>query len=321
MRSSCAAGGGVAGTDVASVLRLTPAVEDELQWLAAESTPSLARHARIILGLAKGMAVSAVAASVDVHTNTVRNCLRRFEQHGLKGLGHRGVGKTKNQAFTESVRDEVARVAMHSPAEAGEVVPAWSLRSLRHHLLRRGVVDRISVEGLRQLLRGLPLPVAHWQRRVRPTVTLSPEVRQALESLRDGPRADRRIRAQIVLASMQGLNETEIAIALHVGRATVRRWAQRFRRAGILGLETLPRTTSARRKLRQQIASMTAASPRRYGINRDTWTVPLLRRTLVRDGFVAAISLAQLHQLAPGLARPQHATQSSSQPPRARAAG
>ncbi len=276
---------------------LTPAVEAELQWLAAEGPPALARHARIVLGFAKGMSLRAVGETVGVHTNTVRNCLRRFEAQGLKGLGHRGIGKPKNLAFTDSVRDEVARVAMHSPIHAAEKFERWSLRRLRAHLIRRGVIQEISVEGLRQLLRGLPLPSAYWRRSVHPSVVLHPQVRRALESLRDRTQADRRVRAQIVLAHSQGLNEAEIAAAFHVGRATVRRWLLRFRQAGILGLETLPPTTPIRSKTRRQIAVVATASPRQYGIERDAWTLPALRQVLLRSRVVPAISLSQLGRI------------------------
>ena len=220
---------------------LTPALEAELKWLAGEAPPHVARHASIVLARARGMSIPAVAAVVGVHPNTVRNCLRRFEAHSLRGLGHASAGKPKNVAFTDAVRDEIARVAMHSPSRAGEAYTQWSLRRLRNHLLGRGVIQEISVEGLRQLLRGLPLPQTYWRRAARPLAPLSPELRRAMESLAQDPRHDRSLRAQIVLASSQGLNEAETAAALHLGRETVRRWLRRFRRNGILGLQTQPR--------------------------------------------------------------------------------
>lgn len=265
---------------------LTPAFQAELEWLAGEAPPNVARHARIVLGRARGMSIPAVAAEVDVHPNTVRNCLRRFETHGLHGLLHAGAGKPKNIAFSDAVRDEIARVAMHSPVSAGEPYMQWSLRRLRAHLLRRGVIRAISVEGLRQLLRGLPLPAAYWRRTARPLGTFSPEVRHALESLAQGPRKDRSLRAQIVLASSRGLNEAEIATALHLGRATVRRWLRRFRRAGILGLQSLPRRPNYPRPVRQAIVRFATAEPRRYGVNQARWSLQSLQAALLRHRVV-----------------------------------
>lgn len=276
---------------------LTPATLAELEWLAGEAPPTVARHARIVLGSVQGLSVPAVAARVGVHPNSVRNCLRRFETHGLRGLAHGGAGKPKNIAFTEAVRDEIARVAMHSPASAGETHAQWSLRLLRAHLIGRGVAQTISVEGLRQLLRGLPLPQAYWRRPVSRTAPLSIEVRRALESLANGPRADRRLRAQIVLANSQGLSEAEIASALRIGRGTVRRWLRRFRRAGILGLHTLPRQPVVAPELRRAILRVASASPRHYGVNRSHWSLATLQAALIRHRVVPAISIEHLRRI------------------------
>lgn len=275
-------------------LWLTAAVRAELEWLAGEAPPNVARHARIVLGRASGMSTPAVASAVGVHPNTVRNCLRRFESHGLRGLLHGSAGKPKNLAFSEAIRDEIARVAMHSPAHANEPYARWSLRRLQGHLLRRGVAQSISVEGLRQLLGGLPLPLAYWRRAAHPAAPLGADLCHALESLVNGPRADRSLRAQIVLASRRGLNETEIAAALHVGRAMVRRWLRRFRRAGILGLQTLPRRPTLTHQVQQAIRQIAARNPRQYGLNRSAWTIESLRSVLIRQHVVRAISVEQL---------------------------
>jgi transposase len=254
-------------------------------------------HARIVLGRLSGLSIPAVATNVGVHPNTVRNCLRRFEEQGLRGLAHASAGKPKNIAFSDAIRDEISRVAMHSPASAGEPHSQWSLRRLRDHLLRRGVVQTISVEGLRQLLRGLPLPQTHWRRAVRPARPLSRELQHALESLARSPRLDRSLRAQIVLASSQGLNETEIAAALHIGRETVRRWLRRFRKAGILGLQTLSRHTAIAPRTRQAIIRIANRPPRRNGTNRTAWSLNSLHAALLRQRVVRGISRESLRRI------------------------
>lgn len=276
---------------------LTPALEAELEWLAGEAPGNVARHARIVLGRAHGMSIPTVASAVGVHPNTVRNCMRRFEERGLHGLLHAGTGKPKNIAFSDAIRDEIARVAMHSPASAGEAFTHWSLRRLRNHLFRRGVVQAISVEGLRQLLRGLPLPAVYWRRAARPLGPVSAEMRHALESLSQSARADRRLRAQIVLASVRGLNEAEIATALHVGRGTVRRWLRRFRRAGILGLQTLPRHGVLSHRVRQAVVRLASSDPRRYGLTDRRWTLHSLHSAVLRQRIVRGISPSALQRL------------------------
>jgi len=277
--------------------KLTPALQAELEWLAGEGPPNVARHARIVLGRANGMSIPAVAASVGVHPNTIRNCLRRFETLGLRGLAHASAGRPKNVAFTDAVRDEIARVAMHSPTNVGEPYAQWSLRRLRTYLMRRGVVGTISVEGLRQLLRGLPLPPVYWRRTARPMKALSAEVTHALESLARGPRLDRALRAQIVLAGSRGLNEQEIAAALRIGPETVRRWLRRFRRHGILGLQTLSMQGTLTPPVRRAILQMAADDPHRYGSQRHRWTIHSLQTALLRHRVVRTISVEQLRRV------------------------
>ena len=275
---------------------LTPSIAAELEWLAGEAPPNVARHARIVLGRGRGMSIPAVAAAVGVHPNTVRNCVRRFETHGLHGLLHAGIGKPKNIAFSEATRDEIAHAAMRSPASANEPGTYWSLRRLRAHLYRRGVLQSISVEGLRQLLRGLPLPAAYWRRASRPVGPLSSGMKRALESLVQGPRRDRSLRAQIVLASSRGLSEAEIASALHLRRASVRRWLGRFSRFGILGLHTLPRRAALTAKTRRAVVRMATADPRHYGVNQP-WTLRALHRALLRQRVVRGVTAEQVGRI------------------------
>lgn len=277
--------------------KLTPALQAELEWLAGEGPPNVARHARIVLARASGMSIPAVAERVGVHPNTIRNCLRRFETLGLRGLAHASAGRPKNVAFTDAVRDEIARVAMHSPTNVGEPYAQWSLRRLRVYLMRRGVVGTISVEGLRQLLRGLPLPAAYWRRAARPMKPLSSEVLRALESLARGARADRALRAQIVLASSRGLNEQEIAAALHIGPETVRRWLRRFRRHGVLGLQTLSMQGTLTPAVRRVILQIAKEDPKRYGSQRQYWTIHSLQTALLRHRVVRTISVDQLRRI------------------------
>jgi transposase len=277
------------------LLRLTPALQAELEWLAGEGSPNVARHARIVLGRASGLPIVAVAESIGVHPNTVRNCLRRFETLGIRGLAHASAGKPKNMAFTDAVREEIARLALRSPSSVGESFEHWSLRRLRQHLIARGIVRSISVEGLRQLLRGLPLPAASWRRTARPGIDLPEGVQKVLQTWATEPRAARRLRAQIVLASSQGLNELEIAAGLHTGRETVRRWLRRFRQSGILGLQS-NRCAGVvpGRQARLAIERMARAEPRRFGVDMDRWTVGALRQAVLHQRIVRRLSERQL---------------------------
>jgi transposase len=224
-------------------------------------------------------------------------------------------------AFTDAIRDAIARLALHSPSSAGEPYAQWSLRRLRDHLLHRGVVQAISVEGLRQQLRGLPLPQIYWHRVAHPRAPLSPDLHRALESLAQGPRHDRRVRAQIVLASSRGLNEVDIAAALHLGRETVRRWLRRFRRHGILGLQTPPRRATVTHIIRRAIVRIAAGDPRRYGVNRTHWSLHTLQAALIRHRIVRAISVDDLRRILADAGAPLREARPVSYPARSPAVG
>lgn len=270
-------------------------MQAELEWLAGEGPPNVARHARIVLGRASGLQIRSVAESIGVHPNTVRNCVRRFEVHGMRGLAHASAGKPKNVAFTDAVREEIARLAMRAPSSVGESFEHWSLRRLRQHLIGRGIVRSISVEGLRQLLRGLPLPSSTWRRATRPAIRLSENVQHALEGWAAGPRAARSLRAQIVLAASQGLSETEVAAGLHIGRETVRRWLRRFRQNGILGLQgTRGGALQTSRQARIAIERLARSEARQNGADIESWTLDALRQAVLRERIVRQISLRQL---------------------------
>ena len=272
----------------------------ELHWIASEGSPSLSRHARIILARNEGRPLSEIAHVLDVDRATVRRWLIRFEQDGLRGLVHASTGKSRKRRFDDSIRDAVARLAMEAPEAVGESFAHWSLRRLRAHLVRRGIVADISVEGLRQLLRGLPLPEEYWRRGEQPFAPLSTEVQRGLEVLVRDARPEVARRARVVLARSRGLGEAEVASALGVGRSCVRRWLQRFQRHGILGLQMArrsPRPLVFTSEVRAAIVRHALIDPREFGHSRPQWSLRTLRNVLVRQRVVRKISIQHLGRI------------------------
>ena len=88
--------------------------------------------------------MSEIAHILDVDRATVRRWLLRFEKDGMRGLIHGSTGKSRKRKFNDTVRDAVARIAMASPAALGEPFTHWSLRRLRVHVMRRGIVRDMS---------------------------------------------------------------------------------------------------------------------------------------------------------------------------------
>ena len=279
---------------------LSEAAREELHWIASEGSPSLSRHARIILARHEGRPLSEIAHILDVDRATVRRWLVRFERHGLRGLVHASTGKTRKRRFDDAVRDAVARLAMAEPAEVGEAFSHWSLRRLRTHVLRRGIVREMSVEGLRQLLRGLPLPKEYWRCGAQPVEPLSDEVCRGLEVLASNARVEVARRARIVLARSRGLSESEVATALGIGRSCVRRWSQRFQRHGILGLQTARRSSRPlvfTPDVRSAIVRHALTEPSQLGYSGSHWSLRALRAALIRQRVIRNISIQHLGRI------------------------
>ncbi|MFI5396237.1 MAG: helix-turn-helix domain-containing protein [Candidatus Binatia bacterium] len=260
----------------------------------------MSRHARIILARNEGRPLSEISHILDVDRATVRRWLLRFEKHGLQGLIHASTGKSRKRRFNDAVRDAVARLAMECPATVGETFAHWSLRRLQAHLIRRGIIQEISVEGLRQILRGLPLPQAYWRRGEEPFAPLSSEVQRGLDVLAREARPEIARRARVVLARSRGLSEVEIASALGIGRSCVRRWLQRFQRHGMLGLQMARRSSRPlvfTTEVRAAIVRHALMDPKQLGIMQPRWSLRSLRSALIRQRVVRKISIQHLGRI------------------------
>jgi CRP-like cAMP-binding protein len=76
------------GRKTSLTIRLTPAERQTLlAWQRATAIPAgLARRGRIVLLLADGMTITAIAATVGISRRFVYKWVQRFVQEGLEGL-------------------------------------------------------------------------------------------------------------------------------------------------------------------------------------------------------------------------------------------
>ena len=109
------------------------------------------RRAQMVLLSAQGMDVPAIAKVAFTSEDRVRDVIRNFNADGFDSLypKYRGGHPPK---FTLRQR-EIKKVAKSKPAEHDLPFSTWSLAKLADFLVAEGVVDDISHEGLRVLLR------------------------------------------------------------------------------------------------------------------------------------------------------------------------
>jgi transposase len=110
------------------------------------------RRAQMVLLSAQGMDVPAIARVAFTSEDRVRDVIRNFNADGFSSLypKYRGGHPPK---FTLGQRREIKKIAKAKPAEYDLPFSTWSLAKLAEFLMAEGVVDEISHEGLRMLLR------------------------------------------------------------------------------------------------------------------------------------------------------------------------
>ncbi|GAA1499322.1 helix-turn-helix domain-containing protein [Paeniglutamicibacter kerguelensis] len=105
------------------------------------------RRAQTVLLLARGMDVAAIALVAFTSPDRVRDVLHNFNSDGLDSLHPTTpAGGRRNSPIPHATR---------SPGSRSGAPPTttWSLSKLADYLVDKGVVDDISHEGLRVLLR------------------------------------------------------------------------------------------------------------------------------------------------------------------------
>jgi transposase len=110
------------------------------------------RRAQMVLLSAQGMDVPAIARVAFTSEDRVRDVIRNFNADGFGSLYPKYKGGHPPK-FTLPQRREIKKIAKAKPGHYDLPFSTWSLAKLAEFLVAGGVVDDISHEGLRLLLR------------------------------------------------------------------------------------------------------------------------------------------------------------------------
>jgi transposase len=110
------------------------------------------RRAQMVLLSAQGMDVTQIAEVAFTSPDRVRQVIHNFNDDGFDSLYPRYAGG-RPPTFTLPQRREIKKIALSRPADHDLPFSTWSLSKLADFLVAEGVVDDISHEGLRVLLR------------------------------------------------------------------------------------------------------------------------------------------------------------------------
>jgi transposase len=132
-------------------------------------------------------------------------------------------------------------------------------------------------------------------------VVLTDEQRSALERVLRAETSARRDvrRAQVILAAADGEDTVAIAARLHHSCSTVVRWRKRFAASGMTGLLDQPRKGRPPRITPVQRCEIIAAAcqPPPQADGETGWTRERLRRAILEQGIVDALSVSHLGNL------------------------
>ena len=143
--------------------RLRPHEGRKLQQLKRQLSNAVnSRRARVILLSRGGLCNQKVAQGVGLSPQWVRRIIHRFNDTGIDGITWYpyfcSCGEPRR--FTPDVVERIGEVALSPPRQLIGM-SVWSLAKLRDYLVEQGIVASISLEWLRQILRGCGIRWRH----------------------------------------------------------------------------------------------------------------------------------------------------------------
>jgi transposase len=133
---------------------LAPQEGQKLLQIIRRGTGSVVRwrRAQIVLWSAQHMSVQQIAEIAFTSPDRVREVIHNFNADGFDSLAPKYAGG-RPPTFTLPERQQIKKIALSRPQDHELPFSTWSLSKLAEFLVAEGVVDDISHEGLRVLLR------------------------------------------------------------------------------------------------------------------------------------------------------------------------
>jgi len=111
------------------------------------------RRAQVILASAQGSKVPDIARQFYFSPQHVRAIIKAFNDEGFDALVAK-YGGGRPEKFSEEQKSLIIETALCPPDLLGRPFTRWSLDKLREFVVEQKIVGSISLETLRQMLRG-----------------------------------------------------------------------------------------------------------------------------------------------------------------------
>ena len=133
------------------VREMTTEEEKQLRDWAMSKDAELKRRAELILLSQQGYRIPEIGPMLDAHPANLRKWIHRFNEEGCDGLFTKRSGGPKPR-FSGDQKDEIVNLAQTRPRDIGLPFTRWTLHRLADEAVKRGLVDAISHERVRQIL-------------------------------------------------------------------------------------------------------------------------------------------------------------------------
>ena len=109
-------------------------------------------RARITIFSMDGYQCKGIAEKIGCDVRKVRNAIKAFNKLGLRALQ---IGKAKGAKpkFTKEQRTKMLMAASTEPKKLGMPFTTWGLSKLRKYFIEKEIVDSISIEIIRRIMK------------------------------------------------------------------------------------------------------------------------------------------------------------------------
>ena len=134
------------------VRELTQEEHETIKKLTKSSDSFKRDRAKILLLSSEKEASKQIAEKTNFDVRKVRNAINSFNDKGMAAL-ERGKAKGASLKFTDEQKAKMLKAASTEPIKLGLHFTTWSLSKLRDYYLKESIVQSISLESVRRLLK------------------------------------------------------------------------------------------------------------------------------------------------------------------------
>lgn len=152
-------------TNASIYIRSLDSMEFNVLKKATKSNIAFTRdRAKILLFSSKVFFAGQIADKMGCEARKVRKAIKAFNMKGLDAL-KRGKAKGAKPKFTWEQRAKMLMIASTEPSKLDLHFTAWSLPKIKRYFIENEIVDSISIESIRQLLKSEGIKLLKSKRR------------------------------------------------------------------------------------------------------------------------------------------------------------